>query len=328
MIKFFGFSKKKRITIDALSLKYVADLDDVIEKSFLDIVEFINESNKFKISPNININDSSWLKLIVFSANNFLIKNYFSENKTEKINNLVFDLQSKLIDKDYEVGTSRLTDNINFFNQKFTKDYKSIAYTSIIKHKSIQNNKARQIFTNYGPLAFLPLSKTMTSVVFSIRKRNNRLIDEDIKNLIKNYNKYYDIINFSKFEIAELKFEAARYYFHNNILLFGDALHKIHPLAGQGFNMTLRDLKILVNELVKYKNLGLPFNKNLLSSFQNKTRPYNLLYSNGINLIENFFKFDTTFNNKFSSSIPALINKNKKLKDFFINFADNGLRNI
>jgi len=68
MIKFFGFTKKKRITIDKLSSKYVADLDDVIEKSFLDIVEFINESNKFKISPNININDSSWLKLIVFSA--------------------------------------------------------------------------------------------------------------------------------------------------------------------------------------------------------------------------------------------------------------------
>ena len=83
MIKFFGFTKKKRITIDKLSSKYVADLDDVIEKSFSDIVEFINESNKFKISPNININDSSWLKLIVFSANNFLIKNHFSENKTE-----------------------------------------------------------------------------------------------------------------------------------------------------------------------------------------------------------------------------------------------------
>ena len=116
--------------------------------------------------------------------------------------------------------------------------------------------------------------------------------------------------------------------YKRQILLFGDALHKIHPLAGQGFNMTLRDLNILVNELDKSKNLGLPFNKNLLSSFQNKTRPYNLLYSNGINLIESFFKFDTTFNNKFSSSIPALINKNKKLKDFFINFADNGLRNI
>jgi len=119
MIKFFGFTKKKRITIDKLSSKYVADLDDVIEKSFSDIVEFINESNKFKVSPNININDSSWLKLIVFSANNFLIKNHFSENKTEKIHNIVFDLQSQLINKDQEVGTSRLTDNINFFNQKF-----------------------------------------------------------------------------------------------------------------------------------------------------------------------------------------------------------------
>ena len=69
--------------------------------------------------------------------------------------------------------------NNSFFNQKFTKDYKSIAYTSIIKHKSIQNNKARQIFTNYGPLAFLPLSKTKTSILrklisFWPRKSINR----------------------------------------------------------------------------------------------------------------------------------------------------------
>ena len=52
------------------------------------------------------------------------------------------------------------------------------------------------------------------------------------------------ILNFLKLEKAELKFQAARNYFHNNILLFGDQLHQIHPLAGQGLNMTLRDLKI------------------------------------------------------------------------------------
>ena len=28
-------------------------------------------------------------------------------------------------------------------------------------------------------------------------------------------------------------------------MTLGDGLHKIHPLAGQGFNMTLRDIKIL-----------------------------------------------------------------------------------
>ena len=32
-----------------------------------------------------------------------------------------------------------------------------------------------------------------------------------------------------------------------NILSFGDLIHKVHPLAGQGFNMTIRDIKSLSN---------------------------------------------------------------------------------
>ena len=35
-----------------------------------------------------------------------------------------------------------------------------------------------------------------------------------------------------------LKFSLLRNYSFKNILSFGDLLHKVHPLAGQGFNMT------------------------------------------------------------------------------------------
>ena len=41
-------------------------------------------------------------------------------------------------------------------------------------------------------------------------------------------------------------------------MAFGDSLHKIHPLAGQGFNMTLRDIKILSNIIQNRIDLGLP----------------------------------------------------------------------
>ena len=34
-------------------------------------------------------------------------------------------------------------------------------------------------------------------------------------------------------------------YYHQNIVAFGDCLHKIHPLAGEGFNMTIRDIKVI-----------------------------------------------------------------------------------
>ena len=39
-----------------------------------------------------------------------------------------------------------------------------------------------------------------------------------------------------------------------NILAFGDLLHKIHPLAGQGFNMTIRDMTNLI-KIIKIKSL-------------------------------------------------------------------------
>ena len=56
-------------------------------------------------------------------------------------------------------------------------------------------------------------------------------------------------------------------------------------------------------------------NKNLFKEFQAKTKPYNFLYSNSINLIESFFKIDNNFKNKISSLIPLSLNKNKTFKN-------------
>ena len=55
-----------------------------------------------------------------------------------------------------------------FFDNKINKNYNSYAYTTIIKHQNIKNKKAVQIFTKIGPIAFLPISNSETSIVFSI----------------------------------------------------------------------------------------------------------------------------------------------------------------
>ena len=77
-----------------------------------------------------------------------------------------------------------------FFYNKINKNYKSNAYVTIINHKRIKNNTATQIFTSKGPLAFLPISKNETSIVYSIRG----LEKIDLLNLIKKYNKKYQIL--------------------------------------------------------------------------------------------------------------------------------------
>ena len=65
------------------------------------------------------------------------------------------------------------SDNKNILTKKhfskiIEKDYNSLAFTGILHHYKIKNNTAFQIFTKYGPLAFLPLSQTKTSIVFDI----------------------------------------------------------------------------------------------------------------------------------------------------------------
>ena len=81
---------------------------------------------------------------------------------------------------------------------------------------------------------------------------------------------FYFITNFEKFENFELISSNLRYYSHKNILAFGDLLHRVHPLAGQGFNMSLRDIKQL-NKLIKNRiNLGLEIDRSIIFEFEKK----------------------------------------------------------
>ena len=64
-----------------------------------------------------------------------------------------------------------------FFSKKIVKKYNSYAYTTIIKHEKTLNNTATQIFTKYGPLAFLPISENETSIVYSFFNTQEVKID-------------------------------------------------------------------------------------------------------------------------------------------------------
>ena len=96
------------------------------------------------------------------------------------------------------------------------------------------------------------------------------------------------LIKIDKIEKFEIKSNNLRIYYHKNILAFGDLLHQIHPLAGQGFNMTLRDIKVL-RELIKLRiDNGLDLNSSICSDFQKKIKHKNYIFSLGLILFMNF----------------------------------------
>ena len=95
-------------------------------------------------------------------------------------------------------------------------------------------------------------------------------------------------------------------YFKKNILILGDGLHTIHPMAGQGFNLVLRDIKKLEELISKTLKLGLLIKHSfILKSFYNSRKPENNLVGLGINLTNIFFK-----NNKYFPSLKKGILNN------------------
>ena len=211
-----------------------------------------------------------------------------------------------------------------YFNKIIEKDYNSSAFTGILHHYKIKNNTATQIFTKYGPLAFLPLSQTKTSIVYSVEKKHS-LERKDIKNTILKFNKVYRIKKLDELEKFDLKFSFSRNFFYKNILCFGDPMHKIHPLAGQGFNMTLRDIKILIKLIDDKINYGLEINQSLLIDFKNKIQHFNYIFVTGINLINEFFIIDNKLNSKISKNLFKVLNRNKIFKKYSTIFADKGI---
>ena len=145
----------------------------------------------FKISKKIKIflEKNKIDQLLEFSNNSKKIFNLFKYNyiflhflnnskKNKKIKFLEFKNNYKEIlnlkDR-YNLIINSETNNLitkKYFYSKISKNYHSTAYTFNIKHKKIDNDTAVQIFTNVGPIAFLPISNYETSVVLSYNRKN------------------------------------------------------------------------------------------------------------------------------------------------------------
>ena len=249
-----------------------------------------------------------------------LLKNKFFKSKLYKEKNISLLNKYELI---INCDQSNFITN-QYFSKKIVKKYNSNAYTTIIKHDKILNDTAVQIFTKKGPLAFLPISNKETSVVYSIYNSNDRQ-NENIEQLIKDKNIKYNIRKIEKIHSFELELLNLRSYYYKNILAFGDLLHRVHPLAGQGFNMTIRDVKILLKIIKKRIDIGLTLDSSVNLEFQKKIRYKNFIFSNGIDLIHEFFNFERRIKNSYISETVKLISNFPTINKMLTKVADRGI---
>ncbi|MSP10896.1 MAG: ubiquinone biosynthesis protein UbiB [Pelagibacteraceae bacterium] len=252
--------------------------------------------------------------------NNALNKNKFFKKKIIKNLDLFFyENYNLVINCDHNHFIS-----IKYFSKKIEKIYNCTAYTTIIKHKKLANNfTATQIFTKNGPLAFLPISDIETSVVYSANYALDKK-DIDLKHIIQKYNNKYLIEKIDKIDICELQSLNLRSYYYKNILAFGDLLHRLHPLAGQGFNMTIRDIRQLLDIIKNKINLGLSLDSSINIEFEEKIRHKNFVFSNGIDFVHEFFNIERKVNSKILSKAVQFFGKIPNINKIFVNLADAG----
>ena len=154
----------------------------------------------------------------------------------------------------------------------FYHDYKQSAYVFNIRHEKSHQSTALERFFPTGPLAILPMKSSknkQSSVVWTVDNIHGDLLNLSPNQFLNEFNKRYDNF-FGKIQHISnpIKFNLnifSCYEFHNNkIVLVGDACQAIHPIAGQGFNLGVRDADILAKSLSEAKSLGLEIENELV----------------------------------------------------------------
>ena len=143
-------------------------------------------------------------------------------------------------------------------------DYKCAALTAEIALAAPHGQVARQVFLPDGPLALLPLPKPdRAALIWSLPARKAQALaacDENLFNGELNAaarNVFGQLHLIGARALQPLKAQIAEAFIGPRLALVGEAAHVIHPLAGQGMNLTLRDIGALVDTLKNARRLGL-----------------------------------------------------------------------
>ena len=232
----------------------------------------------------------------------------------------------------YDIIILCLGNNSKIYNnflksRNIIKNYNEIALTGVIEH-NLKIDNPSQYFLDDGPLAILPFKKNKSSFVWSVKNTFYIKNKKTIKNLIKY--KIEDIFTKKKLKIKNLqKFEInlnlKTQYSRNNVLVFGEGIHSIHPVAGQGFNLVIRDIKKL-NELISNNlKLGLQIkNSSILNDFYNSRSAENNIFGLGVDLTHLFFK-NKNFMKPLKNIVLNNIGDNKIIKILSRSISDKGL---
>jgi len=153
--------------------------------------------------------------------------------------------------------------------------YDQSAIVTTVGHERDHCGRAEEHFLPAGPFAILPLKGNRSSIVWTEKTpeaaRIVALPDDGFHAELEQRFKLHlgDITAIGTRRTHPLGFFIARSFIADRIVLVGDAAHVIHPIAGQGLNMGLKDVAALAEVVVDAARLGLdPGSATVLERYQ------------------------------------------------------------
>lgn len=164
--------------------------------------------------------------------------------------------------------------------------YGHTAIVATIKTEKPHSKTAWQRFIPEGPLALLPLAggdDHYCSIVWSTEtEQATELMELDEQEFAKALGiasefKLGEVLEVSERRSFPLLQRHATDYIKPGLALIGDAAHSIHPLAGQGINLGLKDVEVLLDELKRAEQRQLsPGDLSVLGRYQRRRKGDNL----------------------------------------------------
>jgi len=319
----------------------------------IDIVE--QDFNKKKINPTkIALSKSSLDELCRYGLKDIrkksnIIKNIYLHDSYSSISlkqDLHFSVSNKKEALAYIIDSNTLFSdiykklkslkNINFLNKEISsindeKFFKEITFKDLIK-----KNYNLIIFASANNLSLLSKFKLRKvvdkSVIWSIKNNSiNKKYVSNKKYLSKFFNNHFkelfkEIISISEINKFNLNYSFNELKDSKRTLLFGEIANKIHPIAGQGWNMTLRNIFSLI-KVIKYSiNLGLEIGNDIfIKKYLDETNLNNLAFATLIDGIRKIFDIRIDSYAAIRKNTLSNLDKNFFIKKNFINIANKGL---
>ena len=181
------------------------------------------------------------------------------------------------------------------------RDYGQRAIVAHVGTERSHQSTAWQRFQPGGPLAFLPLADGRSSIVWSLQNDEAaRLLALDDARFCAELGCALDfrlgaITSTTQRFAFPLRMRLAQRYVGGRCVLLGDAAHAVHPLAGQGLNLGLRDVRNLREQLLRARARNSDHGAaHVLRRYERERRSENAIAAHSFSLIERSFNSDST----------------------------------